>query len=615
MVNRLAASQSPYLLSHAGNPVDWYPWGADAFSAARERDVPVLISLGYSTCHWCHVMARESFSDPELVAYLNERFVAVKVDREEHPDVDASYLAAAGAFTAHLGWPLNVFATPDGRAFHAGTYSPPLPMAGQPSFRQVLTAVSEAWQQRRAEVEAGAGRLAAALQSAAASAPDDAIAPLTPTDRSAITEQLLAAEDREFGGFGTAPKFPATPALLLAQTLGDAGTVDAGAFAARTLATMAGSALRDPVDGGFFRYATRRDWTEPHYERMLYDNALLLEAYAAAGDSDTAAGIVRFLTSVLQLDGGGFASAQDSESELNGQRSEGGYYALSAVERRAAPAPKLDRKLLTGWNGLAIGALADAGSLLGERDWVDLARSAADRVLAVNRDGGRLLRASLDGTPSAAAASLEDYGMLADGLLRLAVASGEVQYASTARGLVDDTLAAGTPDGGVFGVPGGGDPTLNALGLALPSDLNEGAYPSGISALASAARRLHLLTGQSSYRDAAVRALGAVRAPALAQPIAFGSALSVLTLLAAPIRQLVLVGEDTGPLRVAGRGRAASLSVITAVTDSQADRFAAEGFELYAARSSRSGVATAYYCEDFVCQLPVTDPAQLLLPD
>ncbi|MCU1447188.1 thioredoxin domain-containing protein, partial [Cryobacterium sp.] len=275
MTNRLADAISPYLRSHAENPVDWHPWGEAAFAEARERDVPVLVSIGYATCHWCHVMARESFSDSGVAAYLNEHFVSIKVDREEHPDVDASYLTAAGAFTQNLGWPLNVFVTPAGRPFYAGTYSPPVPMPGHPAFREVLDAVTDAWTSRRNEVEQSAAGLAEAL---AQPAPDPAERRLPDQAQlAAIVATLAAAEDPVYGGFGGAPKFPASPALALLLDRDDSRDL-----ALRTLKRMGASPLRDPVEGGFFRYAVNRDWSDPHYERMLYDNAQLLELYTKA---------------------------------------------------------------------------------------------------------------------------------------------------------------------------------------------------------------------------------------------------------------------------------------------------------------------------------------------
>lgn len=607
MAERLRDAVSPYLRSHADNPVDWYPWGPEAFAAARERDVPLLVSIGYATCHWCHVMARESFSDPDLAARLNAGFVAIKVDREEHPEVDAACLAAAGAFTSALGWPLNVFMTPEGRVFHAGTYSPPRPLAGHPSFRQVLDAVAEAWRDRRGEVEASAAGLDAALREAAAATSPEV--PLTSDLLARAVDELGRAEDRQHGGFGGAPKFPVAPLLLAliamrtSPLLDDAHRATAGGLADRALGAMRGSALRDPVEGGFFRYAVRRDWTEPHYERMLTDNAMLLRAYTEVGDRDVAAGVIAFLRDVLRRPSGAFGSAQDSESDVDGVRSEGGYYALDADARRAQPQPGVDSKVLTGWNGLAIGALAAAGVRFGEPSWIALAEAAADAVLAANRRGGTLLRASLDGRPSDAVATLEDHGALASGLLEVAIAAGRVDLAVIARELVDGCLRHGRL------VAPASDPVLTALGVPGGSDTSEGAAPSGPSAIARAAWLLFLLTGDGAYREAAAAGIAPLVAAGLERPIGSGAPLALAVAMAAPVRQVVVVGEVGGPL---ARAAAAVPAAITAVVDEATARaFAAAGFELFAGRTTADGRAAAYVCEDFVCRLPVTDPAAL----
>lgn len=615
MPSRLSDSVSPYLRAHADQPVDWWPWGAEAFAEAARRDVPVLVSIGYATCHWCHVMARESFADPALAEYLNARFVAVKVDREEHPDVDASYLAAAGAFTEHLGWPLNAFATPDGRPFYAGTYSPPQPVGSHPSFRQVLEAVDDAWTERRDEVHANAAGIATAL--AASAAPEPSPLP-TREQLAAAVRDLAAQEDREFGGFGTAPKFPSVPALQFLLERGSTGDAEALALAERGLLAMADSALRDPVEGGFFRYATQRDWSEPHYERMLTDNALLLQAFAAVGQLNGAAvmplalGVAEFLIRSLQRPHGGFGSAQDSESPVDGVRSEGGYYALDAAARAAQPQPAVDGKVLAGWNGLAIGALAQAGSLWQRPGWLAAAREAADHLLELHLlPDGRLVRASLDGIASDAVATLEDHGLLATGLLRLATAVGEPRYARAGLQLLDACLVPG----GLPVAPGGADPVLAAAGVALPADPSEGAYPSGLSAIADASLLAHQLTGRAEYRAAAEAVVARFGGAALQRPLASGAMLAVAVRLAEPSLQLVVTEADaaTAPAAMAGLGRAwhRAGAVVVVQPEERMRALAEAGLALLEHRPAQDGRATAYLCRDLVCALPTTDPDAL----
>lgn len=628
MPNTLADALSPYLRQHAANPVDWQQWGSEPFVEAARRDVPVFVSIGYSTCHWCHVMARESFSDPAVAALINDSFVAIKVDREEHPEVDSAYLTAASAFTQNLGWPLNVFVTPRGQAFFAGTYWPPEAMPGHPSFRQVLDGVTDAWTNRRSEVEENAADVAAAIRAHGERSHGDGPrterphggppdpeaqdpAALDRTELDGAVAALAAHEDSRFGGFGTAPKFPVVPVL---DFLLEHGTQESLALADRALTAMASSDLRDPVEGGFFRYATRRDWTEPHYERMLYDNAGLLHAYSvlavrvperAVAARTTAEGIVGFLLGTLRVSGG-FASAQNSESVVDGALTEGGYYALSAADRARQNPPALDEKVLTGWNGLAIGALAAAGRAFNRTDWLDDARAVAEDILAGQRtDTGELVRATLAGTPSAARATLEDYGLLARGLLALAQATGEVRWAIEARKLVDDCT---TSEG--FSIPGGGDPVLAEFGINPNVDPTEGALPSGVSALAEASRQLYLLTGERGYLRESSRAMSPLAALAPQQPLGFGSALAVSSALAATPTQLVVVSDDAdSALAVAARGWSETGAVSVTVTASGAKEWATAGFELFESRSPQGGRPTAYLCRDFVCQLPVTDIA------
>ncbi|GHD82953.1 hypothetical protein CLV85_2172 [Salinibacterium amurskyense] len=643
MPNRLETAASPYLRSHATNPVDWWEWSAEAFAEAERRDVPVLVSIGYSTCHWCHVMARESFSDSVLAGYLNENFVAIKVDREEHAEVDSTYLAAASAFTPNLGWPLNVFVTPAGRAFFAGTYWPPTAVGQHPAFRQVLESVTEAWTARREQVETSGAAIAQALAQSRA-VESELVADFAP-----VIDALAAAEDLDHGGFGDAPKFPVTPVLRFLLDRGARSaehSPEAAGLADRTLTAMAASALRDPVDGGFFRYSTQADWTDPHYERMLYDNAQLLAAYALADSAEIATGVAEFLRDQLLLPSGAFASGLDSESTVDGKRVEGFYYSLDAASRARVEAPPRDDKILTGWNGLAIEALALAGARYGNAEWIALARGAADFLLAehvgVGGGGsdaavGRLVRTSIDGILSDAAATLEDSGMLAQGLLELSIATGEVRYALAARDLVDGALAAGAAGSGSspFGLPGGSDSVLAAQGLSTEADISDGAHPSGLSAMAAAAHTLFALTGDAQYRDAAEASMKLVGQLAAQQPISFGTALTLMSELGAPLRQLVVVTADGAnavvPDAAAGAaggtsdGSAATGGELTslartlhraggigvAVSQAQADAFAASGFELFAARTATGGAPTAYLCEEFVCRLPLTDAPAL----
>lgn len=621
MTNRLADAISPYLRAHADNPVDWFPWGPEAFAEARRRDLPVLISIGYATCHWCHVMARESFSDPAIATMLNERFVSIKVDREEHPDVDAAYLSAASAFTDGLGWPLTVFATSTGRAFYAGTYFPPVAAGGRASFRQILDAVADAWANRRAEVEADAGRVGEALAAAAARA--TTVSDLPDQRRLDAAVDLLAeTEDPQFGGFGGAPKFPVAPVLgfLLEREAGHD-------LAHRTLRRMAESPLRDPVDGGFFRYATRRDWSDPHYERMLYDNAQLLDAYATmwaqTGEHparQTADGIAGFLLDVLRRPGGGFASAQDSESVIDGARVEGEYYRVSPEVRARLRPPAIDEKVLTGWNGFAIAALARAGRILDRPAWIAAAGEAARFVLDTHRrPDGTLGRASVSGRVSDAVATLEDYGGLACGLLELALATGDAEAASDARGLVDLCLEAERGEDCPFGVPGGSDSVLQSTGLAVRVDPSEGAYPSGLTAMAAAAHTLFLMTANRSYERAAREAMRLVAGPATSVPSAFGAALSLMSRVDGEGRQLVVVrpaensdvDADADPAGLVAAARRHPADLVAIVDETRAAALAEAGFELFEARTARDGLPTAYLCRDFVCRLPVTSPAEL----
>lgn len=596
MTNRLGDALSPYLRSHADNPVHWFPWGPEAFAEAKRRDVPLLISIGYSTCHWCHVMARESFADPVLAAQINRDFVAVKVDREEHPDVDGAYMAAASAFTQNLGWPLTAFATPSGSTFFAGTYWPPVARQPLPAFGDVLTAVTEAWTQRRAAVEESAAGVAAALREAATAARSDLP---TPEHLAAAARAIAQREDRVHGGFGGEPKFPvATTLRFLEDPLVRRLAPDVAEVADRAMVAIHGSDLRDH-DGGFFRYATRADWSVPHYERMLTDNALLLELAAHTDARAVAEGIADFLLTVLQRPAGGFGAAQDSESDFDGEHVEGEYYRRALADRAGLEPPAVDAKVITGWNGLAIGALARAGARFAVPGWVDAAKAAARAVLAANRsDGGELVRTSLDGVASSAVATTADLGLFAEGLFSLAVASGDVEWAITARGILDDAVAGRLR----------ADEALTVEQIAPAPDQGDGDLPGGAAAVSMAAVSAWRLGAGGSYRAAAEEIVRTHAENALRQPFGHSALLAVAASLVDAPRQLVVVTAD--PMSALAHAvRAADGDVVAIVSPEQADAFASAGFELFAGKGAVEDVA--YDCRSFVCQLPTADPAAI----
>jgi len=485
---------------------------------------------------------------------------------------------------------------------------PPEPRGGIPSFSQVLAAVRQAWTERRDTVDAAASAVVAALEEAGASEASDlpTLAQLADAARRAAS-----AEDPQHGGFAgrgadaATPKFPMTPALgFLQHAARDAGarTED---VADRALAAMAASPLRDAVDGGFFRYATRRDWSEPHYERMLTDNATLIDVSLDGGRDDLVRSTARFLTNVLQQPSGGFAAAQDSESWIAGERSEGGYYLRDAEGRASLEPPATDGKVITGWNGLAIGALARAGIRLGDDRLLEAARWAADSVLESNvADDGRLLRASLDDIPSRAAGTAEDAGLLAAGLCALAAATGEVAYAVAAREVLQPFLPS------VIERRSGdwADPVLRAQGAPHPPDSSDSDHPSGPSALAHGALALWLLGAGDEYREAAADIVRRHAARALADPLGHGSMLQAALLLTRAPRQVVVIAGNTDMVTAARR---VPSDVLAIVTEEQARAFADAGFSLFEGKTTVNGMPAAYDCRDFACRLPVTDPAEL----
>ena len=474
-MNRLASETSPYLLQHADNPVDWYPWGDEAFARARDEDRPILLSVGYAACHWCHVMEHESFEDDDTARLMNDHFVPVKVDREERPDVDGLYMDAVVAMTGHGGWPMTVFLTPDGRPFYGGTYFPPEPRHGLPSFEQVLQAVSEAYRSRRHDLEQQADVLVDAIRQASERPPSGE--PLTSGLLSGVVPALRRAFDPRDGGFGPAPKFPAASTIeLLLRLHAATGDDEALSMARLTLDRMAEGGMYDLLGGGFHRYSVDAHWLVPHFEKMLYDNALLASAYLQAwvvtGDERyrrVTTETLDYVLRELRLPEGGLASAQDADTDgvegltftwtaeeieavlgqpypewlrpfehdrfvLRGELPEEARARLLA-ERARRPQPLRDDKALAAWNGLALAALAQAGSRLARPDYVDAAVAVAEFLLGpLSDERGRLLRSYRAGD-ARIPGYLEDYANVANGLVELSWATGDLRWLEEGRRL------------------------------------------------------------------------------------------------------------------------------------------------------------------------------------
>ena len=667
MANRLAASTSPYLQQHAGNPVDWWEWGPEAFDEARRRGVPVFVSIGYSACHWCHVMAHESFDDQATADFLNEHFVSVKVDREERPDVDAVYMDATVALTGHGGWPMSVFVDPDGRPFYAGTYFPPEPRHGMPSFRQLLGAISESWAQRRDEVAGAAERIARALASRSEAGPMGS-GPPSPDQLAAGVNALASGYDSRLGGFGRAPKFPPSMVLeFLLRHAARAGDSRALAMVEGTCEAMARGGIYDQLGGGFARYSVDDAWVVPHFEKMLYDNALLLRVYLhwwRLTGSPMAERVVRetaeFLLRDMRTQEGAFAAAFDADSEgeeglfyvwtpqdlIDALGDDDGRWAaellevtsagtfehgtstlqllrdpddlvrwrrvradLLAVRARRIP-PARDDKVVAAWNGLAIAALAEAGALLDEPEWIEAARTAADLLLTVHLgvddEGDRLVRTSRDGAPGTTDGVLEDYADVAEGFLALYSVTGEDEWLAFAGVLLDVVLAHFRDGhGGFYDTADDAEPLVRR-----PRDPSDNATPSGWLAAAQALLTYAALTGIEEHRVAGEQALGVVSEFAERAPRAVGWGLAAAEALTDGPREVAVIGESDDPRtwelhRLALLSTAPGVAVAVGPPGSQVP--------VLRDRPLIGGAPAVYVCRHFTCDAPLTAPEDVAL--
>jgi uncharacterized protein len=652
MPNALARETSPYLLQHKDNPVDWLPWGDEALGRARELDRPLLVSIGYSSCHWCHVMERESFEDSETAALMNERFVCVKVDREERPDVDALYMEAVQAMTGQGGWPLNVFLTPEQAPFYGGTYFPPAPRYGMPSWRQVLSAVAEAWDTQRDEIRAQGQKVAPRLGGGAL-----LTASVEPLQGAALDEAVAGLRrtyDSVHGGFGDAPKFPQAPVLEFLLAHGELS------MALQTLRSMAGGGIFDQVGGGFSRYSVDAQWRVPHFEKMLYDNALLarayLHGYQASGDEilrRTCEETLDWALREMRAPEGGFYSALDADSEgVEGKfyvwtldelrvvlgddaqaaiawfaATENGNFdganipesrgpepppdqreriratLLAAREHRVRPG--LDDKRLAAWNALMIAALADAGAVLQREDYLDAAREAAAFVLDRMRGpDGRLLRTFNAGV-ARLAAYLEDHAFLLEALLVLYEATFEERWFTAARDLADTIVERfGDADRGGFFSTADDHEQL----IARRKDLEDSPIPAGGSSAALGLLRLAGLTGEQRYENAAAGQLALLHEVAVRHPTAFGHLLQAIDLQLAPRREVALAGDPEGVAALAAVVREVRRPHLVLAGGPGDERAAVP---LMDQRTPVDGRAAAYVCERFACRRPVTEPDEL----
>ena len=646
MANRLASETSPYLLQHKDNPVAWEPWDERSLARAGEENRPILLSIGYSACHWCHVMERESFEDEATAAYMNEHFVCIKLDREERPDLDSIYMEACQAMTGRGGWPLNAFLTPEQAPFYVGTYFPPHERQGMPSWLQVLRAVVEAWTQRADEIRATGDHVAERLRGGAGLEPSED--PIDPSALDAAVRALRGMYDSRFGGFGETPKFP--PASTIEFLLGRGETE----MSAGTLRAMAAGGMYDLVGGGFARYSVDERWLVPHFEKMLYDNALLARAYLhgwqVTGDPlfrRVAEETLEWALREMRGPEGGFFSALDADSEGEeglfyvwtpeqlrevlgeedasvagdhyGVRPGGNFEGrtiltrgadeppgLEGMRRRLYDArakrvwPGLDDKRLTSWNALMIAAIAEAGAVLEREDFLDAARTAAEFALRDLRDAdGRLLRTYKD-AEAKLNAYLEDHAFLLEALLVLYESTFEPRWFAAARELADTMIErfADGDRGGFYETSCDHEQLV-----ARRKDLEDHPIPSGNSAAALALLRLAALTGEHAYEDQAVGVLRLLHPLAARHPQAFAHLLQAIAFHLATVREVALAGEDPRELERAVRAQFRP-HVVLAGGDP-------DGVPLLEGRGPVDGRPAAYVCEGFACRQPVTEPDEL----
>jgi uncharacterized protein YyaL (SSP411 family) len=662
--NRLAGETSPYLRQHADNPVDWLPWGPEAFALAAARDVPVFLSVGYSSCHWCHVMAHESFEDAETAAEMNTLFVNVKVDREERPDVDAIYMQSVQALTGRGGWPMSVWCTPDGRPFYAGTYFPDQDRHGMPSFRRVCAAVAEAWRERRDDVVAQSAQLTAALVEEAARAREAGDGTVDPAVLDHAYAGVRAQFEPSYGGFGRAPKFPQAMTIdLLCRAYVRNHSDETRLMITTTLDAMAAGGIHDQLGGGFARYSTDDQWLVPHFEKMLYDNALLtrayLHGYLVTGEAryrNVVEDIVTYVLRDLRDPAGGFYAAEDADSE----GVEGKFYCwsleeiravcgddaaavvdyfgvtergnfvdphtgfqgniLHVADRNAEPPVEVERsrplllerrssrvrpgrddKVLLGWNALMLSALAEAAAALDRTDWIEAARINARFLMRdLRRADGRFLRSWRAPYPAYA----EDYAALLEALCTMAEVD-DSNWLDDARDIADELLRLFADGEGAGFFTTGTDAEQLVVRM---KDLFDDATPSANSLAASGLLRLAALTGDTRYEEPA-RAIAAMLAPSAAsQPTAFAQLLSVIERVTTSPLEVAVIGERDDPrthlLRSEVFGRLLPASV-TLTGDPRDD------VPLLAKRERRDGLPTAYVCEHYTCRRPVTDAKEL----